>query len=195
MHVTDPVFDLDLRTGWPDDLQVLLRRYPRPVWEEHVNLGETARFWLQIHDHFRELGSGLKEKAASFREGTLPAEEFRRFMRPNLSTLLTHLDGHHRIEDAHFFPRFSRAEPRLAVGFEVLERDHHGIHDAVSLTVDRANQLLQASPTDLDALRRAADDYAASHDALLKRLDRHLLDEEDLIIPLILDRGEEKLGL
>lgn len=195
MNINDPAFDLDARTGWPEDLQVLLRQYPRPVWEEHVNLGEMARFWLQIHDHFRHLGAGLKEKAAAFREGTLTVDQFRRFMAPNLSTLLEHLHGHHRIEDVHFFPRFSREEPRLALGFDVLERDHHGIHDAVGLTVDKANALLQASPTDLDALRRAGDDYAGSHDALLKRLDRHLLDEEDLIIPVILDRGEAKLGL
>jgi hypothetical protein len=30
---------------------------------------------------------------------------------------------------------------------------------------------------------------------LIKGLKRHLADEEDLIVPLILDRGEAKLGV
>ena len=188
-------FDLDRRTGWPEELRFLLAQYPRAVWAEHVNLGDTARFWLQIHQGFRDIGGGLEAKATEFREGLIKPEDFRRWMAPRLQTLLTHLDGHHRIEDFHFFPVFSAAEPRLATGFEVLESDHHAIHDAMNATVLSANALLTASATDNDALRRTADAYARTHDALLKRLDRHLLDEEDLIIPLILDRTEGKLGM
>jgi hypothetical protein len=44
-------------------------------------------------------------------------------------------------------------------------------------------------------LRRASDNYADASGALLKGLLRHLDDEEDLIVPLILDRGEEALGV
>ncbi len=46
-----------------------------------------------------------------------------------------------------------------------------------------------------DGLQRSADHYANVSDHLLGGLIRHLDDEEDLIIPLILDRSEEKLGL
>ena len=42
--------DLDTRTGWPDELRLLLDRFPRVVWPDHVNLGQVARFWLDIHD-------------------------------------------------------------------------------------------------------------------------------------------------
>ncbi|KAB2928534.1 MAG: hypothetical protein F9K24_21850 [Leptonema illini] len=45
--------DLDRRTGWPDELRFLLNRYPRDAWPAHANLGEMARFWLGIHDGFR----------------------------------------------------------------------------------------------------------------------------------------------
>jgi hypothetical protein len=34
------------RNGWPDDLRVLLARYPREQWQGHANLGDMARFWL-----------------------------------------------------------------------------------------------------------------------------------------------------
>ena len=60
--------DLDSRTGWPDDLRVLLAEYPREVWQGHVNLGELARFWLRIHDGFRQSGLALARGAAEFRE-------------------------------------------------------------------------------------------------------------------------------
>ena len=41
----------------------------------------------------------------------------------------------------------------------------------------------------------AGDRYAEANDLLLRKLKRHLEDEEDLIIPLILDRTEGELGI
>ena len=46
-----------------------------------------------------------------------------------------------------------------------------------------------------NAMLRAGDAYASAGQALLRKLGRHLEDEEDLIIPLILDRGEGPLGV
>ena len=60
----------------------------------------------------------------------------------------------------------------------------------------RANALLRAlraaAADALQALRRR---LCAASGALIKGLIRHLDDEEDLIVPLILDRGEEALGV
>src|SRR5262245_55412259 len=47
------------RSGWPDDLRVLLARYPREQWDSHANLGDMARFWLSRHALFRELSGGI----------------------------------------------------------------------------------------------------------------------------------------
>jgi hypothetical protein len=77
----------------------------------------------------------------------------------------------------------------------VLEGDHHHIHGDMARTAESANALLQALRGDADRLRRCGDDYADASGALLKGLVRHLDDEEDLIVPLILDRGEEALGI
>jgi hypothetical protein len=44
-------------------------------------------------------------------------------------------------------------------------------------------------------MRACADRYSLVTDELLSGLVRHLADEEDLIIPLILDRGEDGLGM
>jgi hypothetical protein len=87
------------------------------------------------------------------------------------------------------------ADARLRRGFDVLEGDHHHIHADMARTAEDANALLQALRGDADRLRRCGDDYADSSGALLKGLIRHLDDEEDLIVPLILDRGEEALGV
>jgi hypothetical protein len=48
---------------------------------------------------------------------------------------------------------------------------------------------------EIPTLRRCGDDYADASGLLLKGLVRHLDDEEDLIVPLILDRGEDALGV
>lgn len=187
--------DLDSRKGWPDDLRLLLDRYPREAWPGHANLGEMAQFWLAIHDQFRRFGGALTEAGTEFREGRIDAEDYRARYPRLLSRFLGGLEGHHSIEDYQFFPLFTAAEPRLARGFEVLETDHESIHAAMSAAFESANALLQTLEQDRDTVLRAADRHTDDSDRLLAMLTRHLDDEEDLIIPLILDRGEGPLGI
>ena len=187
--------DLARRTGWPDELRLLLVRYPREQWEGHANLGGMARFWLSRHNMFRELSTMIEGITVAFRSGAMPAAEFREQLVPRLQFLLSQLDAHHQIEDLHFFPAFRAAEKRLVPGFDVLERDHDAIHADMARTAETANAMLRALAGDTDTLARRGDDYAAASGTLIKGLIRHLDDEEDLIVPLILDRGEEALGV
>jgi hemerythrin-like domain-containing protein len=183
------------RDGWPEDLRVMLSRYPREKWESHANLGDMARFWLSRHAMFRELSATIEQVTEQFRAGKLPPLEFARQFVPRLQFILDQLNVHHQIEDFHYFPIFRAADARLSLGFEVLEGDHHHIHGDMSRTAETANALLQALRGDADTLRRCSDGYANASAVLLKGLIRHLDDEEDLIVPLILDRGEEELGV
>lgn len=185
---------LDTRAGWPPDLRVLAERYPREVWTGHANLGEMAKFWLQRHHMFREIGGALEQAAAAFRAGTATAEDFRAWFPPRLQFFLEQLHAHHQVEDLHFFPIFQAADTRLARGFDVLEADHRVIHGAIEGAVESANAFLRTT-ADAGTLRRAGERYADCGDALLGMLTRHLRDEEDLIVPLILDRGEGPLGV
>jgi hemerythrin-like domain-containing protein len=187
--------DLARRSGWPDDLRVLIAHYPREQWAGHANLGEMARFWLSRHAMFRELSGMIEDIAERFRAGELAPTEFPRLFVPRLQFMLQQLDVHHQIEDYHHFPRLRAADARLARGFDVLEQDHHHIHADMAATAEAANALLRALQGDADRLRRCGDEYAAASGALIKGLVRHLDDEEDLIVPLILDRGEEALGV
>jgi iron-sulfur cluster repair protein YtfE (RIC family) len=183
------------RSGWPEDLRVLVARYPRDQWDTHPNLGEMARFWLSRHAMFRELSSAIEQIATLFRAGRLPPEEFTRQFAPRLQFMLDQLNVHHQIEDIHYFPIFRAADGRLARGFDVLEGDHHHIHGDMALTAETANALLRSLHGAGGTMRRCGDNYADASGTLLKGLVRHLDDEEDLIVPLILDRSEEALGV
>ena len=187
--------DLDVRTGWPAELRVLLDRYPREAWPSHANLGMLAQFWLDRHDGFRAIGKALDAGTVEFRSGVVAPQQFQAWFAPRLQFFLANLHGHHQIEDLQYFPLFRAAEPRLVRGFEVLERDHEAIHDAIVGLADAANALLRSKASDADAMRTAGDRYAERGSAFLTGLLRHLDDEEDLIIPLILDRGEQELGV
>lgn len=187
--------DLASRAGWPDDLRVLIARYPREQWDTHANLGEMARFWLSRHAMFRELAATTEAVTAQFRSGQVAAADFPQLFVPRLQFLLSQLDVHHQIEDRHYFPIFRAADERLARGFDVLEEDHHAIHAAMAATAETANALLRALQGDADVLCRCGDDFADASGGLIRGLVRHLDDEEDLIVPLILDRSEEALGV
>jgi hypothetical protein len=188
--------DIDPQRALPAELRFLLERYPREVWPAHANLGAVARFWLQRHAMFRELGGILEGGLAAFLERGLPPAELQAWLTPRLRFFLAQLHEHHQVEDRHYFPVFRLAEPRLVRGFALLESDHETIHHALGLVAGAANELLASLQGAADAQRpRAADRYAAASGALVRQLARHLDDEEDLIIPLILERGEERLGI
>jgi hypothetical protein len=187
--------DLDTRPGWPVDLRILLDRYPREQWMAHANLGQMARFWLDRHNMFRDLGEALADATTKFREETVTPHEFQSWFVPRLQFFLQQLHAHHHVEDAHYFPIFRAAESRLLNGFEILEKDHEILHEGILKSVDAANEFIKTLHSGNDKARLAGDRYANANADLLRKMLRHLGDEEDLIIPLILDRSEEKLGV
>lgn len=182
------------RTGkLPPDISYVREKYPRETWDTHRNYGETARFWLQMHDMFRELGGMLKQSTHHFREGGMEPDEFRRFFAPRLKCFLGHLEGHHSIEDFQYFPLFRAHDKRLIVGFDLLEEDHEVIHGKLIASAETGQLFLQSLHQEGDARRYAADAYADNADTLLNWLPRHLDDEEDLVIPSILEHTEAEL--
>ena len=187
--------DLDTRTGWPEGLRIFLDRYPREAWLDHRNFGERMQFWMGVHGGFRQLGTSLGSATAGFREGEVTPERFRQWFVPRLNYLLSHLHTHHQIEDFDYFPVLTEAEPRLARGFEVLETDHEAIHRTIAALAEAANAFVVVDTQDREALLRSGERYADASDRLIRQLMRHLDDEEDLIVPLVLDRGEEPLGI
>ncbi len=123
------ILELERRAGLPDDLALSRGKISARDWQAHANIHGMANMWLQRHDMFRELGGILTGAIADYREGRTTAPEFAKFFAPRLNFFLGNLDGHHNVEDQHYFPVFARAETRLKRGFEILDLDHHTIHD------------------------------------------------------------------
>ncbi len=185
---------LTVRTGLPAEVAYLRESYPRPLWRGHANYGQLADFWLQVHGSLREYGKALEEITEAFREGRSDATLFQQAFVPRMNQFLQHLMGHHQIEDQAYFPKFRALDPRMAVGFELLENDHVLIHERLLGSVDSARGLMAALSQDADARRRAADAYASVSRDLLALLLRHLEDEEELVIPGMLQHGERSLA-
>lgn len=183
------------RKGWPSELRALIERYPREIWTGHENLGETCRFWLSRHTMFLQLAASIDDATLHYRDGRLPAQQFAQYFAPRLQFFLEQLRVHHQIEDFHYFPIFRKAEQRLVRGFDILENDHAALHHGIEATITAANGVLRSLSSDSDALASMTDAYAAASGALFIGLKRHLDDEEDLIVPIILDRGEDDLGI
>jgi len=180
-------YDLDTRAGWPDELRVLLADHPRATWRTRGSA--MAEFWLAQHDSFRRQCLALQSAANDFRGGRCSAAQFATWLEPQLRAFLGHLAGHHQVEDYHYFPAFRAVDRRLASGFEVLGRDHETIAGALDEIVSRANELLGATRSGKgadDAARAAAERYIGVGERLFRRLVRHLDDEEDLVIPIML---------
>ena len=184
---------IEQRDGLPEEWRFMLADYPREQWMSHSALGEHARFWLSVHRHFRMMGSHLTSLGSSFREGDMTPEKFLTTLAPRLQQFLGTLDHHHRIEDNHFFPIFMEAEKRLVKGIELLEEDHHVIDAQVHHMINVANALLQTGVEDHDGLKRAGNDFADASDKIVALLHRHLDDEEEIVVPVMLDRGEVEL--
>lgn len=179
---------LNVRPALPEAHRWLLETYPRLRWRD-AELGEVARFWLQMHAGFRHKQAEMERHVATWRtSGDLPA--LHRSLIPTLQGYLQHLDGHHRVESGHYFPVMRRVEPRIATGIDLLDADHDIIHGHLEALFKAGLAFHQAlangGPDAADHAARLADTLDQTARSTL----RHLEDEEDIVIPLIQRHAE-----
>lgn len=189
----DDILKLGTRKGLPDDLLFLLRKHPRAGWKDQPMLAGVGEIWLANHDYFRAATRKILEHLTDLCETGETTYDSGPALRRQIGALLGGLDGHHRVEDHHYFPLFQRAEPRLARGFEMLDADHHLIHDAIAelaaATRDNLGRLGLAEGVMTGDQRFAIDALAAVTERIAPLLRQHLADEEEIVIPLILERA------
>ena len=184
---------LELRTGLPDALRVLLAEYPRDGWAADRNFQGLVAFWLERHMMFRKLmGLMQAETEALLDRSADPAQFSSRISRLG-GMFVNDLHGHHQIEDQHYFPILAAKETSIARGFEILDRDHHAIDGHLAGFIKGANAVLQCRD-DRDAMQDAAGRFRTGLIRLEGFLNRHLIDEEELIVPIILRHGAESFG-
>jgi iron-sulfur cluster repair protein YtfE (RIC family) len=177
---------LEHRTALPDALRVLVEKHPRAGWEGHPHFSDLTRFWLDRHLMFRRMQAMLVEETEGYLDAGRDPRRYGAQLHRLAGMFLNELHGHHHIEDAHYFPLLTAQDARLVKGFELLDADHHAIDPLLHTLAERTNAVL-------GTLGAAKPDTALAGRLLaeLRRfagfLDRHLTDEEELVVPVILE--------
>lgn len=168
-------------------MAVLCQAAPRACAGD-AGLSEIARFWLQMHDGFRRQTALMAAAVVDLRQGRADAHAFHDRSLPVLADFLQHLDGHHRIESGHYFPQFRCLDARLEGALDLLDRDHDAIHAHLQALADAGNALhhaIRSGASGMELAQRLADALNAAETPL----NRHLDDEEDLVVPILQRAG------
>jgi hypothetical protein len=176
----------DSNEGWSRELLFLLERHPRATWP--TARSANVAFWLDLHARLRRDCAGLRAAGDDYLRARDTPAQLAAVAGPRLRGLVAAMQGHHQIEDHEYFPAFRRTEPALARGFDLLEAEHAALLrdvDAALAALAELRATTEAKDAELAARR-----YVASADALCDRLMRHLSDEEDLVVPLLMERGD-----
>lgn len=182
---------LETRAGLPDALSFLLEEYPRDAWQQDQGFHGLVSFWLDRHVLFRNIVAAMREQTLQVLDRQIDTQHYAGQLSRYARLFVGQLHGHHHIEDSHFFPLLMERESKLKSGFAMLDADHHELDRQLAEFTDAANLIFEPQS---DSQRLTA---AGQFDGVLARLDnlldRHLLDEEDLIVPLILKYGSDDL--
>ena len=172
------------RAALPDEFRLILSDLPRTAWEAHPDFNGLAAFWLDRHLAFRRMLDTLGADAQAVLDGRMAPDTYGARLSRLGSRLLGDLIGHHQIEDEVYFPELARLEPGIARGFEMLDADHHALHDLIDVFATGGNAVLTAAS---DASRHdAAGRFLTEITKFDRLLTRHLADEEDLVLPVVL---------
>ncbi|MFK7871291.1 MAG: hemerythrin domain-containing protein [Roseobacter sp.] len=184
MTPPDPLLALQTRAGLPDALRVLAKDLPRAQWEAHPNFGEMVQFWMQRHAMFRQVSDILRADAAARMDARMAPEDYAARLSHYGGMLLRELQTHHHVEDSHYFPQLITLDARLEKGFDLLERDHSALDGVLHSMADATNTVLTAGAAQepVGLFSECLTDFATL-------LERHLTDEEEIVVPVILKTG------
>ena len=184
----DPAkFPLKSRKGLPDALRVLLDDYPKAGWESHPNFSGLVQFWLERHMMFRQILDALQTDAQARLDNKMDARGYAMRLSRLGGMMVEGLHGHHQIEDHHYFPILKGLDTRIERGFDILDRDHQAMDGLLDRFARAANGVLGQS--DAKKSREKVAGFMSERDAFARMLDRHLQDEEEIIVPVILKNG------
>ena len=180
----------DTDDGWPAEIARFLERHPRSTWP--TSQPAAAAFWLEVHDHLRRDAAGLTAASADYRGSP---SQLAAVAAPRLRGLVAAMHGHHQIEDFHYFPALRRAQPTLAAGFDRLEREHVSLNRSSDDALGALRELhsavgASAEPSSTATVELAVHRYVDAAAALRRELEGHLRDEENLVVPLLVDHAD-----
>ena len=178
--------DIRTRTGLPQEMRGLVRDLPRDGWEAHPGFARATRQWMGAHLGFRRSGSLLQAATEAFLDGGADPGAYADRLGRLGDPLVQSLHGHHTWEDLRFFPELGRADARFERGLAMLEADHAALDALLDDLTRRANRVIRLEVLDPQAMASEAGELRDTLDRLNGFLDRHLTDEEDLVVPIVL---------
>ena len=170
----------------PPDMQRLLRDYPRDAWPDHPNFAASIRNWMGAHQMFRQLTALTRTETEAYLDKSRAPDDYAARLSHYGNLLVRNLHGHHGWEDHSFFPELSRADNRFDAGLDTLENDHLMLDDVLDRFTRQSNRVVKLIQLDEAQARSeagAVHDLATGIEAFLER---HLTDEEDLVVPILL---------
>jgi len=179
-----PAFNVLERTGLDVSLRAELIGLPRETWRTHANYAGQAEHWQQIHGAMLANSAHVTRALAAIAEGRVgqaQMPELSAQIRETAAHFTEHAHHHHRLEDHHIFPGFVRARPALARPLALLDADHL-VLDASIQAFERA---LRDFPDDT-APASAFDRLAETAGRVDRIMQRHIADEEEIVIPTVL---------
>ena len=177
---------IETREGLPQELTTLLRDYPRDSWPDHPNFAASIAKWMAAHATFRALGEVIVEDTKRFLDKEMEQDLYLRRIGRHGNALVHSLHGHHTWEDRKFFPELEAADRRFAAGLEMLEGDHIGLDGVLDGFTRAGNRMIQLEVLDPSQLPNEAGRVLEKGRTIRRFLDRHLTDEEDLVVPILL---------
>ena len=170
----------------PDEMRVLLESYPRDSWDAHPGFRDKTRHWLGAHRMFRQLTARVRVDAETCLDRNIAPDDYAARLSYYGGILVGNLHGHHGWEDRSYFPELSAADPRFDAGLEILEQDHADLDIVLEAFITTANRAIAQIRT---GAAEALDDVGRLHgtaETIEAFLQRHLSDEEELAVPIIL---------
>lgn len=167
-------------------MQTLLRDYPRDAWPGHPNFAASIANWMGAHQMFRKLSALTNEATEKYMEKEMEAEDFVARLAWYGDALVRNLHGHHGWEDRSFFPELQKADTRFSDGLEILESDHVALDALLDDFTHSANRLIKLHQLEPAKVNGELGGVYGAGQKIGAFLDRHLSDEEDLAVPILL---------
>jgi len=177
----------DIRSeDMPAEMRVLLAQYPRDSWRNHPGFKDKTVQWLGAHRWFRRISAALRNATEHYLDGSVDEQDYMTSLSYQGGQLVNNLHGHHGWEDHSYFPELSAADARFDAGLAILEKDHLVLNQVLHEFTLAANRVIQLTRLDATKAPTAADKVHSATIAIEQLLQRHLSDEEELAVPIIL---------
>lgn len=179
-----PTFNVLQRAGLDASLRAELIELPRESWRTHANYAGQAEHWQQIHGAMLANSGHVTHALAAIAEGRIgqaQMPELTARIREVAAHFTGHAHHHHRLEERQIFPAFVRARPALARPLALLDADHL-VLDASIRAFERALRDFPGNTAPASAFDRLAE-TSGQVDRIMQR---HIADEEEIVIPTVL---------